>query len=487
MMQSLRTQSLLTPLLALAAITLARLIAAAAVPVSPDEAYYWVWSRALAPGYYDHPPMVAFWIRAGTLLLGDTPLGIRLLGPVGLLLASLALARTGNLLFPDRRPGVMAASLFNATLLVNAGAVLMTPDTPQIVFWCLTLWAVAEAQARGDGRWWLAVGLFAGAALLSKYTAAFLGLGLLLWLLLDTKARAWLRDWRLWAGGVLAILVFSPVLFWNAQHGWASFAKQGGRAGLREGGFTVRYLGELIGGQAGLATPLIFLLCVVGTAVVAGAWVRRRDSGAGLLVALTVPAALVFLWQATGSRVQGNWPAILYPSACLAAACLAGFWQRLVRPALAIGVLLSGLVLVQAAYAPFHLPRRTDPTLARLGGWDRFAAAVEQARVAEGADFVASEEYGLASQLALRLPPGVPVVAIGDRWDLFSLPGGVATGKGLLIRSTRRGDGPPLWPGARELPGLIARARSGVEAELYRLYAVTPAPEASTALLPRAR
>ncbi|MDT8265576.1 glycosyltransferase family 39 protein, partial [Roseomonas sp. DSM 102946] len=179
MMQSLRTQSLLTPLLALAAITLARLIAAAVVPVSPDEAYYWVWSRALSPGYYDHPPMVAFWIRAGTLLLGDTPLGIRLLGPVGLLLATLALVRAGNLLFPDRRPGVMAASLFNATLLVNAGAVLMTPDTPQIVFWCLTLWAVAEAHARGDGRWWLAVGLFAGAALLSKYTAAFLGIGLL--------------------------------------------------------------------------------------------------------------------------------------------------------------------------------------------------------------------------------------------------------------------------------------------------------------------
>ena len=487
MMQSLRTQSLLTPLLALAAITLARLIAAATVPVSPDEAYYWVWSRALSPGYYDHPPMVAFWIRAGTLLLGDTPLGIRLLGPVGLLLATLALVRAGNLLFPDRRPGVMAASLFNATLLVNAGAVLMTPDTPQIVFWCLTLWAVAEAHARGDGRWWLAVGLFAGAALLSKYTAAFLGIGLLLWLLLDAKARAWLRDWRLWAGGVLAILLFSPVLFWIAQHGWASFAKQGGRAGLREGSLTFRYLGELIGGQAGLATPLIFLLCVVGTGVVAGAWVRRRDSGAGLLVALTVPATLVFLWQATGSRVQGNWPAILYPSACLAAACLAGFWQRLFRPGLAIGVLLSGLVLVQAAYAPFHLPRRSDPTLARLGGWDRFAAAVEQARVAEGADFVASEEYGLASQLALRLPPGVPVVAIGDRWDLFALPGGPATGKGLLIRSTRRGDGPPLWPAARELPGLIARARSGVEAELYRLYAVTAAPGASTALLPRPR
>ncbi|UPG71506.1 glycosyltransferase family 39 protein [Roseomonas gilardii subsp. gilardii] len=486
-MPSLRTSSLRLPLLALAAITLARLIAAATVPVSPDEAYYWVWSRALAPGYYDHPPMVAFWIRAGTLLLGDTPLGIRLLGPIGLLLATLALARAGNLLFPDRRPGVVAASLFNATLLVNAGAVLMTPDTPQIVFWCLTLWAVAEAHARGDGRWWFAVGLLAGCALLSKYTAAFLGIGLLLWLLLDARARVWLRDWRLWAGGVVAVLLFSPVLIWNAQHGWASFAKQGGRAGLREGGFTFRYLGELIGGQAGLATPVIFALCVIGTALAVSAWVRRRDSGAGLLVALTVPATAIFLWQATGSRVQGNWPAILYPTACLAAACLGPAWQRLRRPALALGLAISGLVLVQAAAAPLHLERRNDPTLARLGGWDRFAEAVEQARVAQGADFVASEEYGLASELALRLPRGVPVVAIGDRWDLFTLPDGPVPVRGLLIRSTRRGEGPPLWPGATELPGLIARARGGVEAELYRLYAVSPAPDLSVALLPRPR
>ena len=78
---------------ALALLTGVRLAVAGFAPLSPDEAYYWVWSRALAPGYLDHPPMVALWIGLGTLLAGDTPLGVRLLGPLSAALGSVLLAR----------------------------------------------------------------------------------------------------------------------------------------------------------------------------------------------------------------------------------------------------------------------------------------------------------------------------------------------------------------------------------------------------------
>ncbi|UFN51021.1 glycosyltransferase family 39 protein [Roseomonas sp. OT10] len=483
-----------TFLLGLLALSAARLLAAVLVPLAPDEAYYWVWSHDLSPGYYDHPPMVAAWIAAGTALLGEGArgaglLGIRLLGPLGVAAASLALWRAGNRLFPERRPGAWAAALLNATLLLNAGAVLVTPDTPLVIFWCLALWAAAEAQAGRDGRWWLAVGLFAGLALLSKYTAVLLGAGLGLWLLAEPTARPWLRDWRLWAGGLLAGLVFSPVILWNAAHGWASFAKQGGRAGMREGGVALRYLGELLGGQAALVTPVIFLLCLAGLWAATRAW-WRRDAAAGLLAALSWPAVLLFLWQATGGRVQGNWPAILYPALCLAAAaCLGGGWARWRWPALASGLLITLAALVQATAAPAPLPRGADPTLARLGGWDGFAARVEAARIAAGADFIAAEEYGLASELALRLPPGTPVVAIGDRWDLFDFPEGPLPPKGLLVRSERRGDGLPLWPGAGPVLGEVVRERRGIPAERYRLhrFTVDPAlrPVVPFALLPR--
>jgi 4-amino-4-deoxy-L-arabinose transferase-like glycosyltransferase len=476
-------------LLALAAITALRLVVAALTPLAPDEAYYWVWSRVLQPGYLDHPPMIALFIRAGTLLAGETALGIRLLGPLGIALATILLARAANDLFADRRPGLWAALLFNATLLVGVGGILATPELPLLVFWTAALWALARLQATQDGRWWLGFGLLAGLALTTKYTAALLGLGVVLWLVLSRPAWRWWRDYRLYAGGALAMAVFAPVVLWNATHDWASFAKQGGRAGVDAPGFTFRFLGELIGGQAGLATPIVFVLCIAGAALACAAWWKRGDAAAALVAAMVVPGAAVFLWQATGSRVQGNWPAILYPGACIAAAAFTPArllsWRR---PAVVLGLVLALGAYVQAAFTPLALPRRLDPMLARLGGWDAFAAAVEAERQLVGGAFVAAEEYGLASQLALRLPPQVPVIALHGRWALFNLPRPAPGVTGLLVQSERR-DSAPDWPGAEPVAraaGPLVRARDGIEAERYRAFRVETRPDLpAAAVLPR--
>ncbi|WP_237214668.1 ArnT family glycosyltransferase [Falsiroseomonas oryziterrae] len=476
-------------LAALAAVTALRLVVAAVVPLAPDEAYYWVWSRTLQGGYLDHPPMVALFIRAGTLLAGETPIGIRLMGPLSLALASILLARAADALFPRERPGAWAAALLNATLMIGVGGILATPDTPLVFFWICALWTIARLHATGDGRWWLAFGFFAGLALASKYTAVLLGLGVLGWLIGSRAAWRWWRDWRLYAGGALALLVFAPVLAWNAAHDWASFAKQGGRAGVDSPGITLRFLGELFASQVGLATPIVFVLCVAGVAGAVAAWARRGDAAGAILAAFVLPGVAVFLWQATGSRVQGNWPIVLYPAACIAAAAYLPARLRGWRwPALGLGAVLALGGFAQAALAPVPLPRRQDPTLARLGGWDAFAEAVEAERRRLGASFVAAEEYGLASQLALRLPPGVPVVALHDRWALFDLPRPQAGVTGLLVQSERR-DSAPDWPGAepaRRPEGALIRARRGVEAERYRTFRVETRPDLPpAAILPR--
>ncbi|HEY4250899.1 MAG TPA: glycosyltransferase family 39 protein [Roseomonas sp.] len=458
----------------LAGITLLRLGLAAWTPIAPDEAYYRVWAHSLQGGYLDHPPMVALFIRAGTLPFGDTPLGIRLLGPLGTAVGSLMLWRTAELLFPGRGAGIPAALMLNATLLVGVGAVVMTPDTPLLLFWCAALWALAELRTSGDGRWWFAVGLAAGGALLSKYTGALIGPGILLWLLLDPAARRWWRDWRLYAGGALAVALFAPVIAWNAAHGWASFAKQGGRAGAESAGAGLRFIGELIGGQVALATPILFVLLVTGAGLAARRW---RDGAALLLAAFAIPGAAIFLWQATGSRVQGNWPAILYPAAAIAAAALPGpGWRRWRRAGVVLGLVMAAVVQLQALAGVLPLPRRNDPTLARLAGWDAFATAIAAEAARDGAQFVAAEEYGLAAELALRLPPGLPVVAMDARWAFFHLPAPPEAQAGLLVRSLRRGEGAPLWPGATATGTVLIRARHGIEAERYRLHRVATAP-----------
>ncbi len=472
---------------ALLILTALRLVVAALTPLSEDEAYYWVWSHALAPGYLDHPPMVALWIRAGTGLLGQDALGVRLLGPLSAMAGSVLVARTAELLFPGRRLGMPAAALLNGTLLIGAGAVTMTPDTPLLLFWAATLWALARLLRSGDGRWWLVVGFTAGCAMASKYTGGFLGVGIVLWLAWVPGQRRWFRSSYLWLGGILAAAVFTPVVFWNAEHGWASFAKQGGRNGDWHPSAALGHVAELLGGQAGLATPLVFVL------LTAGVWVAARRAAArdpawSLLAAMTLPGLLVFLEHAIGDRVQANWPAIVYPAAAI---CAAGLGWRLWRPAVALGLAMTALVYVQGAAAPFPLPRRLDPTLIRLGGWDGVSRDLEAMRRQRGVAWIASEAYGVASLLAWRAPLDVPVLGAADRWALVRLQHSDDAGPGLLLLSQRRSEppDPAYWATAEEV-GQIVRTRGGVpdgvEAERFRVYRATPRPGAPIIRLPHA-
>ena len=460
----------------LIAATFVRLVVAATMPVSADEAYYWVWSKALAPGYLDHPPMVALWIWAGTHIAGDSALGVRLLGPLAAAAGSWLLIGAGRDLQPGGRVGTRAAWLLNGTLVLNAGAVLITPDTPLLLFWTACLAALARLARTGDGRWWLAAGVAAGLALDSKYTAVLLAPCMALWVMLVPSLRPWLRRWQPYAGGALALALFAPVLAWNAAHGWASFAKQGGREGDWHPALALAHLAELVGGQIGLATPLLFVVFCLGAWRLARAGGWQRPEPALVLIFVALPS-VVFLQHALGGRVQANWPGVIYPAAALAAA-MAAPW--LWRTATGLGLAISALVFLQAAAAPLVLPRRYDFTLIRLGGWPMLARQVEAAAAAAHAGFIAADEYGLAAELAFQpapapeAQPAARVVAVEARWALFAHPPAALAGQtGILVRSDRRRGAPDaaLWPGALAV-GHLTRGRAGVAAETYTLYQV---------------
>src|SRR5205814_7472172 len=119
--------------LAVLALVALRLVAAAWTPLTFDEAYYWMWSKHLASGYYDHPPMVALVIRLGTMIAGDTELGVRLVSILLALPMSWAVYRTAAILFGGVRVAATSAILLDVTLLCSVGTVIVTPEAPLLV------------------------------------------------------------------------------------------------------------------------------------------------------------------------------------------------------------------------------------------------------------------------------------------------------------------------------------------------------------------
>src|SRR6202795_54203 len=216
------------------ALVVLRLVAAAWTPLTFDEAYYWMWSKHLAGGYYDHPPMVAAVIRLGTIIAGDTELGVRLAAILLGLPMRFAVFRTAAILFGGRRVAATATILLNVTLMAAVGTMIVTPDAPLLVASSFVLFFLAKVLESGRGAWWLAVGAAVGAALLSKYTAMFFGPAILIWLVAVPKLRRWLISPWLYLGGVVSLALFSPVFLWNADHHWVSFIKQIGRARIED-------------------------------------------------------------------------------------------------------------------------------------------------------------------------------------------------------------------------------------------------------------
>ncbi len=413
------------------------LIAAALVPLSPDETYYLSWSRFLAWSYYDHPPMVAWWIAAGTKLLGETPLGVRLFFVLSSIPTSWALFATGRLLF-DGRVAALAAIWINATLLVGVGGISATPDAPSVMFWALATLSFALVVRTGNGAWWLAVGAAAALGVASKLTDLFLGLGILLAIVATTHLRRWLRSPWLYAGVAVAALVFLPVFLWNAGHDWITFTKQFGR--ISSGHLEPLRFPEFLATQFLLLNPLIG--CFVGLAVVV--WIRRRATypvGAiGLLIWTVAPLVAYMAFHSFHGQIQGNWLAPIFPTLALVAAAAAisappERWSSGRALAFPLGVVLAIAGLIGSLNPGGVIPRALDPGQV-LHGWDGVAKAVETYRQQTGATWIGANYYGMVGELQYLLPTsGVPVQGIVERrrYDYAPAPDAALAEKPALL------------------------------------------------------
>jgi dolichol-phosphate mannosyltransferase len=205
-----------------------RLVYLGSVELLPEETYYWNYSRHLDIGYLDHPPMVAWLIRMGTAVFGQSQFGVRAGALCCGVIASVFTYRLTRNLF-DEATALAAVVLAQVLPFFFLSGLLMTPDTPLTAAWAAALYYLERALVAGRSSAWWRAGFSLGIGALSKYSIGLLvpvTLGFMLW---DRSSRRWWRRWEPYVAALLAFAVFSPVILWNAQHDWASFVFQTSR------------------------------------------------------------------------------------------------------------------------------------------------------------------------------------------------------------------------------------------------------------------
>jgi dolichol-phosphate mannosyltransferase len=294
-------------LLAAAALVL-RFIVMMKMPLLPEEAYYWMYSQHLALSYFDHPPMVAWAIRLGTWLLGDTELGVRIIGCAMMLGASGAIYRFSRIWFGRSTALFSALAIQILPAYFVMGGLGLT-DEALLFFWALGLWLGSVALQCGNWWIWTAFGIACGGAMLSKYTGVFLPLGIFIALWMCADFRKHLRAPGPYVAALAALICFSPVLVWNAQHAWASFWFQGVER-FEKAEFGWRFIWRFIFCQVVIGTPFIF---IVLPALTRKAW-RQSQPRWAIAWAFSMPVLLVMAARCFRYEVHVNWTLPAYLS-----------------------------------------------------------------------------------------------------------------------------------------------------------------------------
>ena len=418
MSQTLREERL--TIAVIVALVVLRTIVATDTLLSADEAYYWQWTRPLRLSYYDHPAMVAVWIWAGVHLIGQTELGVRMPSLLTACAVTVVIWDATRLSFASRRAGFSAALWINCTVLFAIGGIVITPDSPLLLFWSLCLWAVLRLIVEEKTGYLYLAGLALGLGAISKYTIALLVPGLLVTFLLFPSLRKWWRGPHLYLAVLLALVCMTPLILWNLANHGASFHKQLSHA-FADTGAGIDRIGNLtnfLASQIGLVTPLVFVFCLwgMGWSLWMG-WLRRRPEWF-LLGATSLPVLAFFVLHTQSGLVQAHWSGPAYLGGIMATAgawTTVGdrrrwYWAFAAAPALAL--VMSLTVLLQAATALLPIPTKID-ALKRLGGWKELAAAVETEREIRPGLFLFTQKHEPTGSLTFYLPDHPVVFLIG--------------------------------------------------------------------------
>ncbi|QDK39498.1 glycosyltransferase family 39 protein [Bdellovibrio sp. NC01] len=303
-----------------------KLVLSALIPLSADEAYYWVWSHRLQLSYFDHPPMVAWLFYLGHFLepfMNAVRWPAVLLGHCTLALGILFLKDVFDL---NKIRWWMYLILFSP--LLGFGSMIVTPDLPVVFFWMLSLYLLKEVLEKKSAQSYLLLGASLGLGFCAKYHIVLFVPALILYFLFEKKWKE--IQWKYVPLTILTGLIFClPVILWNYQNEWASFTFQL-KHGLERESYHFSWTSSYVFGQIGIIFPWVL-------------WAALRakvpDKIRFVYYFAWFPLAFFFL-TSFRALVEANWPIIALPAVCILAAAhpkiqkwlryYVGFWAVII-------------------------------------------------------------------------------------------------------------------------------------------------------------
>ena len=270
-----------------------------------DEAYYAMYARHLSWGYVDHGPVIAYLIRLFTIF-GENSFTVRLGALTLLIMLTVFLYRFGKTYF-NEATGIIMSLGVSANILFHTNAVVITPDVPLAFFTILAIIYYYKAYFI-DAKYLYAAGVFLGLAVLSKVSALFPAVGIILFPFVIQDKRHFLSDIRFYGSLAAALLVFIPFIIWNLQNDLAFVRYQGshvtGSGSWSD--FSGLWLGLLV-----TIGPVFFYYSVIKPFLLLKRLLSISPELTYFTIVTIVPATY-FLVHSAFSRMEVNWPAPIF-------------------------------------------------------------------------------------------------------------------------------------------------------------------------------
>jgi 4-amino-4-deoxy-L-arabinose transferase-like glycosyltransferase len=220
------------------------LVCMGSVNLLVEEAYYWNYAQHLDWSYLDHPPMVALLIKLSTSIFGTNEFSVRLSSLLCWGLTAFFSFKLAQLI--NRGAGLYSVMLLAVLPFFFLQSLVITPDIPLIVCWSASLYFLYRALVLNEANYWYIAGIWLGFGMLSKYTISLLGIATFFYVVTVPTARQWLSRKEPYICALIAALIFTPVIYWNATHHWISFLFQSKRRFASTSSIDLHYLIALL-------------------------------------------------------------------------------------------------------------------------------------------------------------------------------------------------------------------------------------------------